>query len=992
LFLVAFLPRVLGLETFITADEDDQIMFSTLFLNSLLQGDLSNALVLGYPGVPTLMLGALGVGLRYLFHYAGWLPLPWVTGDLMSTLSQVTTQFGVFEYPLDFLVWVRAPMVLVASLSIVGIYALLKQLLADERLALLAGLLIAFDPFILAHTRVIHVDGPMSYFMFLAFLAFLLYVEQGGWRWLLLSGLCAGLAALSKTPAALLGPILVASGLCYVLLPSASVQPGRWRRLGLALLGCGAIAAVAFFALWPAMWTRPLYAIEWIIGNIRSVNRMAHPTTGVFWGAYQTDQSYLYYLTVFPYHLTPLTMVGLAGGLGVILAGAVARLRKVESWSGRVLPLAVSLVIYIVLFIAPISLISRRGDRYILPVFFAAGLLAALGLWGLALRVKRLLPITPARAVEGAILLQAIFVLLYHPYYLAYYNPILSYYRPAPYALNIGWGEGLDVAARYLNDLNAAQGRVGDDAPQVAAWYSAQFAPYYHGPTLDLSNQGAALTGEYTVFYLNQVQRGFPSAEVLDYFRQRTPLHVVRLDGVKYAWIYEGPVISTEPPQNVSFPAGVLFGGGAHLLGLDVAERSMPADAFSPATPPGNSAENLLPLYHDEQAGLPITLYWETVAEIDGDQNVYIRLVDEQGNGWGQVDRMILAGLWRPDRWPPGYFIRDDYRLLIDPATPPGRYHFEVGMYDFVTSHSYGVAKKIGEITLTPPTTPPSADQLNIEKLSTPINEALTLVGHTYGDQHAPPGAEVVGKIFWQARQPIANEYRLEFAFISPDRRKYGVAEIALSPSYPLTEWRTGETVGAAYRWRIPALAPPGEYPLVVGLVDPDTGKTVGVETTLATITVEARQRNFTLPQEVTPVSVILGDEIELVGYRLHDKTVRPKESFGLTLYWRSLRPIETNYTAFVHAIGPDQVMRGQWDSMPGQGASPTGGWLPGEIVADHYAVPMAKDAPPWSYDIFVGMYDAATGQRLPAASLESPLSDNRAWLGRVQVVTSPIP
>ena len=78
-FIIALLPRILSLDTFITADEDDQIMFSTHFLKSILRGNFGGALILGYPGIPTLLIGAAGVGLRYLFHYQGWMELPWVT-------------------------------------------------------------------------------------------------------------------------------------------------------------------------------------------------------------------------------------------------------------------------------------------------------------------------------------------------------------------------------------------------------------------------------------------------------------------------------------------------------------------------------------------------------------------------------------------------------------------------------------------------------------------------------------------------------------------------------------------------------------------------------------------------------------------------------------------------------------------------------------------------------------------------------------------------
>jgi hypothetical protein len=174
---------------------------------------------------------------------------------------------------------------------------------------------------------------------------------------------------------------------------------------------------------------------------------------------------------------------------------------------------------------------------------------------------------------------------------------------------------------------------------------------------------------------------------------------------------------------------------------------------------------------------------------------------------------------------------------------------------------------------------------------------------------------------------------------------------------------------------------------LLVSVIDPDTGQAIGPAITLTQVRVKAQERNFELPQGVTPVSAFLNDEIELVGYKLLDETVTPEGSFGLTLYWRSLRPAAANYTVFVHAVGPDQVIRGQWDSVPAQGEAPTSGWLPGEVVEDHYQVPLAKDAPPWKYDIFVGMYDPLTGQRLPASSQLSPISENRVWLTRIQAV-----
>ncbi len=993
-FAAALLPRLLGLGTFMTADEDDQIMFATHFLKSVLRGNFGGALVLGYPGVPTLIVGAGGVALRYLFHYTGLYPLPWVTADFFTTLDQVTTRFGQFDYPLDFLVWLRVPMALMAALAIVGIFLMVRRLI-NLPVAVIAALLLAFDPFILGHSRIIHVDAPMAYFMFLSFLAFLLFLDNGGWKWLLLSGLFGGLAGLSKTPAAVLGPILVVCGAIFALLPPPG-QPRllRWKRLVVALLVWGLIAVAAIFALWPSMWSRPLYALNWLVQNVQSVNQGAHPTTGVFWSSQQSDKNPFYYLLVFPFHLTPLTTIGLLLSVLMTGAGLLNRWRNPARWSAHMTPLLLSLAVYVIAFIAPVSVIARRGDRYILPVYFAVGLLAALSWWWLATGLaERLagpmsrLRLTAPRMVGGLLALQILSVLVYHPYYLAYFNPLVGGPWLAPYYLNVGWGEGMDIAARQLNAIT------GRPAPRVTAWYSQQFAPYYQGQTIDLSSEQSALTADYAVFYINQVQRGFPSREILNYFRQRQPLQTIELGGIEYAWIYPGPVLSQEPApaQQITFPLEAVLGGNAKLYGVSVPQTQMPADTY--AAPPGSShIEGLYPGYKEVLPGLPVTLYWETLGAIEsnhGKINTFIRLVDERGNIWGQVDRLILAGVWRPNRWHAGYYLRDEYKLPVDPATPPGQYHLEVGLYNFETGQSLGVVKNIGQLTLTPPVRLPQESDLPLTTLlAQPITDTLTLTGHTFSQAELPPGGEITGKVFWQAVGTPAKDYRLEFSILDPGGNRYLIHEgKPVSPGYPMPGWKNGEMVGQAYRFRIPAVAPPGQYPMQLAVVDPDSGQYVGEPVTLAHITVTEIERNFSLPENVAPISAVIINQMELVGYKLEDATVKPRETFGLTLYWRSLDFADANYTVFVHVVGPDQSIRGQWDSMPVQGAAPTSGWIPGEIIADHFEVPMNRDAPPWKYDIFVGMYDPVTGQRLDLFSPQAPTSDNRVWLTRIQGV-----
>ena len=116
---------------------------------------------------------------------------------------------------------------------------------------------------------------------------------------------------------------------------------------------------------------------------------------------------------------------------------------------------------------------------------------------------------------------------------------------------------------------------------------------------------------------------------------------------------------------------------------------------------------------------------------------------------------------------------------------------------------------------------------------------------------------------------------------------------------------------------------------------------------------------------------VRLGEAIRLVGYDLPQTKYRVGESVSLTLYWRADRAVEKSYTAFVHIVGeqfnpkysPSNPLWGQIDRVPVPAMTM---WLPNEIVPDAYRIAIDRDAPPGKYKIEIGMYDAATGARLP--------------------------
>jgi hypothetical protein len=118
------------------------------------------------------------------------------------------------------------------------------------------------------------------------------------------------------------------------------------------------------------------------------------------------------------------------------------------------------------------------------------------------------------------------------------------------------------------------------------------------------------------------------------------------------------------------------------------------------------------------------------------------------------------------------------------------------------------------------------------------------------------------------------------------------------------------------------------------------------------------------LPADLQPVNLTYDGKMRLLGYQLHSHTVRPAETLPLTLYWQMLEPVELNYSIFVHLLGRQRQVVGQIDTYPGGGHWPTTLLSPGDVLADHYEVPIPAEAEfsqaPTRLLITAGIYDLA--------------------------------
>jgi hypothetical protein len=98
---------------------------------------------------------------------------------------------------------------------------------------------------------------------------------------------------------------------------------------------------------------------------------------------------------------------------------------------------------------------------------------------------------------------------------------------------------------------------------------------------------------------------------------------------------------------------------------------------------------------------------------------------------------------------------------------------------------------------------------------------------------------------------------------------------------------------------------------------------------------------------------------MKLIGVKIGPDVVHPGEQVPVTAYWQTLKPMDTNYSVFVHLMGRDYENVGQINSYPGLGLRPTSSLQPGQIVVDTYPVSVEGGSQaPTRLRVNIGLFD----------------------------------
>ena len=156
--------------------------------------------------------------------------------------------------------------------------------------------------------------------------------------------------------------------------------------------------------------------------------------------------------------------------------------------------------------------------------------------------------------------------------------------------------------------------------------------------------------------------------------------------------------------------------------------------------------------------------------------------------------------------------------------------------------------------------------------------------------------------------------------------------------------------------------------------------------------------------QDSVPISNELGvgfdDKLTLLAYQWRDQgglrvpVLRPGGYLDLIVAWRAEGQLPERYVFFVHLLDQDFHRWSQVDQEVERGVYPTTLWEPEMVVADQYRLTVPWGTPPGEYQVLIGAYSSATGQRLRPICSECEVRDNALILAPVQVVKpdSPAP
>ncbi len=244
---------------------------------------------------------------------------------------------------------------------------------------------------------------------------------------------------------------------------------------------------------------------------------------------------------------------------------------------------------------------------------------------------------------------------------------------------------------------------------------------------------------------------------------------------------------------------------------------------------------------------------------------------------------------------------------------------------------------------------------------------------------HRPvtPGEAVVATFYLQSAGEFEQNLNVLVRVVDPAGN-----ELLRSEGWPwgrpTSSWPVGEVWPDGHVLQIPADAPSGPYRIEMDFYTPGTLDHLGETAVVGYLYVG---------EEPAPAGELarLADGFRLLTAEAPAAGWTAGTEAHIRLRWAADAAYRGRYTVFVHLLGPDGAPAAQGDQEPLGGFYPTDAWLPNVPVDDEYTLALPAGLAPGTYRLVVGLYDPATGERLPLLHDGRPDGD-AVEIGRIEV------
>jgi hypothetical protein len=277
----------------------------------------------------------------------------------------------------------------------------------------------------------------------------------------------------------------------------------------------------------------------------------------------------------------------------------------------------------------------------------------------------------------------------------------------------------------------------------------------------------------------------------------------------------------------------------------------------------------------------------------------------------------------------------------------------------------------------------------DLPRLNWTYNDEMELIGVKIGADVVRPGERVPVTAYWRALKPIAVNYSVFVHLVGRDYSTVG--QMNTYPGLglrPTTTLLPGQIFADTYPVQVNGgSVAPTRLRVNMGLFNFNQPGRPGIIPNDAPGAPTAGQLKLIPAQwpavESGPPQAKFDDAISLTQTAVQgcEAAAGPCE---ITFTWLAQGRLAADYTVFIQLWSNGQFAAG-FDSPPLNNDYPTSLWEAGEVIVDPHRLDLTA-VPPGQYRLVAGLYNFATGQRLPAYANIVPLPDFAVDLGRLEI------